>query len=78
MNSIKHGNHGIGQASPKGVTLAPKVTPIAFIEPENDSIESDPEFPTSLFPPVATPVPPSRKRCSPGKRRSRGYSPTLF
>ena len=76
MNPLKHSNHGIGQASPKGVTFAPNVTPVTFVEPDNDSLESDPESPTSsLFPPVATPAPPSRKRCPPGKRRSQGYIP---
>ena len=76
MNPLKHSNHGIAQASPKGVTFAPNVTPVTFVEPDNDSFESDPESPTStLFPPVATPAPPSRKRCPPGKRRSQGYIP---
>jgi hypothetical protein len=76
MNPLKHANHGIGQASPKGVTFAPNVTPVTFVEPDNDSLESDPESPmSSLFPPVATPAPPSRKRCPPGKRRSQGYIP---
>ncbi|KAH9036700.1 hypothetical protein EDB84DRAFT_1437613 [Lactarius hengduanensis] len=76
MNTLRHGNHGIGQASPKGVTFAPNVTPVTFVEPENDCLDSDPDSPTSaLFPPVATPAPPSRKRCPPGKRRSQGYIP---
>lgn len=76
MNPLKHANHGIGQASPKGVTFAPNVTPVTFVEPDNDSLESDPESPmSSLFPPVNTPAPPSRKRCPPGKRRSQGYIP---
>lgn len=44
--------------------------------PDNDSLNSDPESTTSsLFPPVATPAPPSRERCPPGKRRSQGYIP---
>ena len=76
MNPLKHGNHAINQASPKGVTFAPNVTPVTFVEPDNDSLDSDPESPSSsLFPPVATPAPPSRKRCPPGKRRSQGYIP---
>jgi hypothetical protein len=76
MNPLKHAHHGIGQASPKGVTFAPNVTPVTFVEPDNDTLESDPESPTStLFPPVDTPAPPSRKRCPPGKRRSQGYIP---
>jgi hypothetical protein len=76
VNPLKHGNYGIGQASPKGVTFAPNVTPVTFVEPENDSIDSDPDSPTSsLFPPATTPAPPSRKRCPPGKRRSQGYIP---
>ncbi|KAI9429128.1 hypothetical protein H4582DRAFT_2153970 [Lactarius indigo] len=44
MNTLKHGNHGIGQASPKGVTFAPNVTPVTFVEPENDSLESIPNL----------------------------------
>jgi hypothetical protein len=75
VNPLKHGNYGIGQASPKGVTFAPNVTPVTFVEPE-DSLDSDPSSPTSsLFPPASTPAPPSRKRCPPGKRRSQGYIP---
>jgi hypothetical protein len=76
VNPLKHGNHGIGQASPKGVTFAPNVTPVTFVEPENDSLDSDPSSPTSsLFPPALTQSAPSRKRCPPGKRRSQGYIP---
>lgn len=76
INPLKHGNYGIGQASPKGVTFAPNVTPVTFVEPENDSLDSDPSSPTlSLFPPASVPAPPSRKRCPPGKRRSQGYIP---
>jgi hypothetical protein len=76
VNPLKHGNYGIGQASPKGVTFAPNVTPVTFVEPENDALDSDPSSPTSaLFPPAASPAPPSRKRCPPGKRRSQGYIP---
>lgn len=76
INPLKHGNYGIGQASPKGVTFAPNVTPVTFVEPENDSLDSDPSSPThSLFPPALAPAPPSRKRCPPGKRRSQGYIP---
>lgn len=76
VNPLKHGNYGIGQASPKGVTFAPNVTPVTFVEPENDSLDSDPSSPTlSLFPPASAPAPPSRKRCPPGKRRSQGYIP---
>ncbi|KAH9970182.1 hypothetical protein BGW80DRAFT_608053 [Lactifluus volemus] len=76
VNPLKHGNYGIGQASPKGVTFAPNVTPVTFVEPENDGYDSDPASPSStLFPPAITPAPPSRKRCPPGKRRSQGYIP---
>jgi hypothetical protein len=76
VNSLKHGNYGIGQASPKGVTFAPNVTPVTFVEPDSDNLDSDPSSPTStLFPPAASPAPPSRKRCPPGKRRSQGYIP---
>ena len=76
VNPLKHGNYGIGQASPKGVTFAPNVTPVTFVEPDSDSLDSDPSSPTStLFPPATTPAPPSRKRCPPGKRRSQGYIP---
>jgi len=76
VNPLKHGNYGIGQASPKGVTFAPNVTPVTFVEPDSDSLYSDPSSPTStLFPPATTPAPPSRKRCPPGKRRSQGYIP---
>jgi len=76
VNPLKHGNYGIGQASPKGVTFAPNVTPVTFVEPDSDSLDSDPSSPTStLFPPAASPAPPSRKRCPPGKRRSQGYIP---
>ncbi|KAI0289237.1 hypothetical protein B0F90DRAFT_1658827 [Multifurca ochricompacta] len=76
VNPLKHGNHGIGQASPKSVTFAPNVTPVTFVEPENDSLDSEPASPTStLFPPATSPAPPSRKRCPPGKRRSQGYIP---
>ena len=76
VNPLKHGNYGIGQASPKGVTFAPNITPVTFVDPENDGIDSDPASPSStLFPPATTPAPPSRKRCPPGKRRSQGYIP---
>jgi len=76
VNPLKHGNYGIGQASPKGVTFAPNITPVTFVEPDSDSLDSDPSSPTSsLFPPAATPPAPSRKRCPPGKRRSQGYIP---
>jgi len=76
VNPLKHGNYGIGQASPKGVTFAPNVTPVTFVEPENDSLDSDSSSPApSLFPPASAPAPPSRKRCPPGKRRSQGYIP---
>ncbi|KAH9959942.1 hypothetical protein BC827DRAFT_1210056 [Russula dissimulans] len=76
VNPLKHGNYGIGQASPKGVTFAPNITPVTFVEPDSDSLDSDPSSPSSsLFPPAATPAPPSRKRCPPGKRRSQGYIP---
>jgi hypothetical protein len=52
-NPIKHGIYGIGQASPKGVTFASNVTPVTFIEPKNDSLDSGP------LPPTHSPLPPA-------------------
>ncbi|KAI0266231.1 hypothetical protein BC834DRAFT_969714 [Gloeopeniophorella convolvens] len=76
VNSLKHGNYAIPQTSPKGVTFAPNVTPVTFVEPENDGLDSEPSSPSStLFPPALNPAPPTRKRCPPGKRRSQGYIP---
>ena len=75
VNPLKHGNYDIGQVSPKGVTFAPNVTPVTFVEPENcdvepenGSLDSDPSSPSSsLFHPALTPAPPSCKCYPPGK-----------
>ncbi|CAA7261223.1 unnamed protein product [Cyclocybe aegerita] len=71
----KAGIYGI-QARP--VTFAPNVTPVTYVEPDDD-LPASPEAssPTAaLFPPSETPAPPpARKRCPPGKRRSQGYIP---
>ncbi|KAF8196135.1 hypothetical protein BJ912DRAFT_1056568 [Pholiota molesta] len=84
FTAAKPGIYGIAQ---RPVTFAPNVTPVSYVDTEDDVAAadlaslSDPASAgspgaTALFPPSATPAPPpARKRCPPGKRRSQGYIP---
>ncbi|KAG5653445.1 hypothetical protein H0H81_000334 [Sphagnurus paluster] len=69
----KAGIYGI-----RPVTFAPNVTPVSFVENDDDVLSGTSESGSSsaLFPPSQTPAPPpSRRRAPPGKRRSMGYIP---
>lgn len=76
-NTAKPGAYGA-----RPVTFAPNVTPITYVETDDDDIlTQSPSSPrqlhhATLFPPSSTPAPPpTRRRCPPGKRRSQGYIP---
>ncbi|KXN83089.1 Repressor ROX1 [Leucoagaricus sp. SymC.cos] len=79
LNPAKPGTYGIGLPPPsqKPVMFAPNVTPVTYVEPEDNSDSAySPDASAALFPPSEAPsAGPVRRRAPPGKRRSQGYIP---